>query len=58
MKRICLMNREDADRAIATFNGYALHHLILSLSFAEKRKSSGPRYATGYGKALPQNVRK
>ena len=50
--------KEDAERAIANINGYALHHLILSLSFSEKKKSSGPRYSTGYGKALPQNVRK
>lgn len=53
-----VMGREDADRAIAAFNGYALNHLILALSYSEKKKSTGPRYATGYGKALPQNVRR
>lgn len=52
------MYREEADKAIAAFNGYALNHLILSLSYAEKKKSTGPRFSTGYGRALPQNVRK
>lgn len=53
-----VMYREEADKAIAAFNGYALNHLILSLSYAEKKKSTGPRFSTGYGRALPQNVRK
>ena len=52
------IRREDADRAIAELNGYALNHLILSLGYSEKKKTSAPRYATGYGRALPQNVRR
>ena len=38
------------------FNGYAINHLILSVSFAEKKKPT-TRYTSGYGKALPQNQR-
>ena len=50
--------KEEAERAIKMYDGYALNHLILSVSIAEKRKSTGPRYSTGYGKALPQNMRR
>lgn len=39
--------REEAERAIKMYDGYALNHLILSVSIAEKRKSTGPRYSTG-----------
>ena len=49
--------KEEAQRAIDMFNGYAINHLILSVSFAEKRKST-PRYTSGYGRALPQNAKR
>lgn len=51
------MNREEAQRAIDTFNGYAINHLILNVSFAEKKKPT-TRYTSGYGKALPQNTKR
>lgn len=41
------MCREEANRAIEMYSGYALDHFILSVSIAENRKSNGPRYATG-----------
>ncbi|KAM7456932.1 hypothetical protein BLSTO_02315 [Blastocystis sp. subtype 1] len=49
--------KEEAQRAIDMFNGYAINHLILSVSFAEKKKPT-TRYTSGYGKALPQNQRR
>lgn len=48
--------REEADRAIQMYDRYALNHLLLSVTIAEKKKTTGPRYSTGYGKALPQNM--
>ena len=48
--------KEEADRAIQMYDRYALNHLLLSVTIAEKKKTTGPRYSTGYGKALPQNM--
>lgn len=56
--------RADAERARSKLNGYGYDHLILGVEFAKPSKredkkdtggGSGMKYATGYGKALPQS---
>ena len=51
------MGREDAQAAIDMCNGYALNHLILDVSFYEK-KTPTRRRLSGYGRYLPQNLKR
>ena len=49
--------KEDAQAAIDMCNGYALNHLILDVSFYEK-KTPTRRRLSGYGRYLPQNLKR
>jgi len=58
---VTYQNREDAERAMNKLNGFGYDHLILKVEFAQSGGSSRDagsenvmKYASGYGKALPQ----
>jgi len=58
---VSYVRREDAEAAMATLNGYGYDHLILKIEWAHPQENSdrppvhdAMKYASGYGKALPQ----
>ena len=59
---VSFVHHQDAENAMKKLHGYGYDHLILNVSFAQqdRDRASGPprdnsmKYATGYGKALPQ----
>lgn len=63
---VSFMHREDAERALNKLQGYGYDHLILKLEWAkpsnkpaqEDPGSMGTTFRSGYGKALPQDIRR
>jgi len=57
---VSFYSKEDASNAMENLQGYGYDHLILKIDWAEQKKdddsggNNSMRYASGYGKALPQ----
>ena len=59
---VSFFDRAGAQLAMEKLQGYGYDHLILKIDWAEHSKRSDPgkdnamRFASGYGKALPQGL--